>query len=117
MITFIKKFNIPFLWAGIIAFMASPHIALAVCRWEVYGSCNFDSFVKWTIASIFKPVIPVLVSLTVVYFLWGTAQYIMNTEDLTKRTEGRKRMIWGIVGLSVMMSFWAFANMVKGTFF
>jgi hypothetical protein len=97
--------------------IAFPFVTHADGKWCAGSDCSFALFVEWAIGSIFRPVIPVIVSLTVAYFLWGTTQYIMYGDDPNKRSEGRKKMIWGIIGLSVMMSFWAFARMVKGTFF
>lgn len=95
----------------------TPFITFGAGSWCVGTDCSFARFVDWAIASLLRPVVPVIVSLTVVYFLWGTAEYIMYGDQESKRTEGRKKMIWGIIGLAVMMSFWAFARMVKDTFF
>lgn len=102
-----------------IGLYAAPFVTYAQCAWvdPATGSCSFANFVDWAILSILRPVIPVLVSLTAAVFLWGVAQYIMNASDPKARTDGRKKMIWGIIGLSVMLSFWAIARAIKGTFF
>ena len=55
--------------------------------------------------------------LTVVMFLWGSTQYLMHGEDPEKRSEGKKKMLLGIIALAIMMSFWGFAKLLKVTFF
>jgi zinc transporter ZupT len=100
--------------------LIAPTQALAQCAWydaTGSGACNFANFVDWAIGNLFRPVIPVLVSLTAAFFLWGVAQYVFNAADPGKRTEGRDKMVWGIIGLAVIMSFWAIARMIKGTLF
>lgn len=99
-----------------VAFLSVPLVAFAA-PWCSGLDCSFKLFVSWAITSIMRPVVPIIVSLTVVYFLWGTALYIWYGDDLGKRTEGRQKMLIGIIALAVMMSFWAAARMLKVTFF
>lgn len=99
-----------------VALTVAPLTSFAAA-WCVGTDCSFRRFVDWSIGSLFRPIVPVLVSLTVAYFLWGTADYIRFADSADKRSEGRKRMFWGIVGLAVIMGFWAAARMVKNTFF
>jgi hypothetical protein len=54
---------------------------------------------------LISSVIPVLASLTLLVFLWGITKFIMKTGDQKAVDEGKKLMIWGLVGLFVMMSF------------
>ena len=68
------------------------------------------------ISGVLKPIVPFVVSLTVAYFLWGTAMYIMYAGEVTKREEGRKMMLRGIIALAVMTSFWGVAKIVVNTF-
>ena len=67
------------------------------------------------IANILNKVIPVLIVLGVVYFVWGVVQYIM-TGDEAKKKEGRTKMIYGIIGLVVIVAMWGLVFMVKNTF-
>jgi hypothetical protein len=94
-----------------------PLSVFAEASWCTGGDCTFKSFVDFTIGSIFKPIVPTIVGLTVVFFLWGTYEYIFNGGDQETRQKGRLKMLMGIVALAVMMTFWAFARMLKETFF
>lgn len=45
---------------------------------------------------------------TIIMFLWGLAKYIFKGQGSeSARSEGRKLMLWGVIGLFVMTSVWA----------
>ena len=46
----------------------------------------------------------------------GVIKYLVNSEDSTKRAEGRNFMIYGIIAIFVMISFWGFVGVLQGTF-
>ena len=88
-----------------------PLIALAQTNFNNLTSA-FDS-VK-TIINFY--LIPLLVGLAVVYFLYGVLTYVRAGADETKRTEGRNMMIFGIIAIAVMVSVWGLVNFLLGTF-
>ena len=57
------------------------------------------------------------IALALVYFLWGAAQFILHGGDEGKRSEGTKMMIYGIIGLFVMVSVWSLVGVLENTFF
>ena len=61
-------------------------------------------------------VVPILIGLAVIVFLWGVFMFVFNAGDEGKRAEGRSFMIWGIVGLVVMVSVWGLVAFVQNTF-
>lgn len=61
-------------------------------------------------------VIPLFFALAVVMFIWGVVQYVINGDDEAKKTKGKQFMIWGIVGLAVMVSIWGLVNILTNTF-
>ena len=82
----------------------------------VFGADSVKDLIQTMISNVFKPIIPFVVSLTVAYFLWGTAKYISYAGEAAKREEGRKMMLRGIIALFVMTSFWGLAKIVVNTF-
>lgn len=48
--------------------------------------------------------LPLVVAIALLVFFWGIVQFIAGGE--AKRDEGKKHMIWGIVGLFVMVAVW-----------
>jgi hypothetical protein len=66
--------------------------------------------------AIVNPFITLLIALAAVYFLWGMAQFVMNSSDAGSREEGKRKIIWGLVGLAIMVSVYGILNIVLGTF-
>lgn len=56
--------------------------------------------------------IPVIFGLAVVYFFWGTVQFIGNAGDTKTRDDGKKKMLWGIVALFVMVSLYGILRFI-----
>ena len=112
MIRWIK--NIGLIVAG---FLPSVSFAIdSTAQWCNGTDCSFKQFVWYMTEILFKPVFVFIVSLTVVMFLWGTAEYI-GLASSDKRVEGRKKMLAGLIALAVMMSFWGLARILRHTFF
>ena len=65
---------------------------------------------------ILRALIPLLFGIALIGFLWGVAQFILNADNEEKRREGKKVMIWGIIGLFVMLSVWGLVAVIGGTF-
>ena len=68
------------------------------------------------ITSIIVLIIPLLFGLAFVYFLWGMYTYIKAAS--TEGKEGaRETIIYGIIGLFVIVSVWGLVNLLNTTFF
>lgn len=67
------------------------------------------------IANILNFIIPILITLAVVYFIWGVVQYILSSDD-EKKKEGRNKIINGLIGLFVIVAFWGIIRLVTNTF-
>ena len=57
-----------------------------------------------------------LIALAVVFFLYGILKYITAGDDEEKRTKMKNTIIYGIIGLFVMISFWGIVNILINTF-
>ena len=77
---------------------------------------SVDSFVSNVNKLIINPLILLLFGLAVVYFLYGVFEFISNGENEEKKTTGRSHMIWGIVGIVIMMGVFTILNMIMNTF-
>lgn len=56
--------------------------------------------------------IPFLTVLGTLYVVWGVFQFIRSAGDEKAVTEGRNRIVFGIIGLFVMISIWGFVNLL-----
>lgn len=67
------------------------------------------------IHQILNSIIPVLLSLGVLYFVWGVVQYVIAGGEEAKK-KGRDHIIYGIIGLAVIVSLFGLVNIVVDTF-
>ena len=72
-----------------------------------------DFFAK--IGSILNSLIPILITLALAYFIWGVIKYFMWGGEEAKK-EGKDIMIYGLIGLAVIIGIWGFVNIVITTF-
>ncbi|MBT3282608.1 hypothetical protein HON59_00465 [bacterium] len=64
---------------------------------------------------IINPLIGLLFAAGLVFFLWGLAQFIMNADSEEGRTKGKQHMVWGIVGMFIMVGAYAIINILSNT--
>ncbi len=67
------------------------------------------------IGGILNTLIPILIVLGVVYFIWGVITYMIGNDEEAKKA-GRNRVIFGIIGLVVIVGMWGLVNIVTTTF-
>jgi hypothetical protein len=72
-------------------------------------------FIICRIGDILNTIIPILVILGVVYFIWGVISYVIGNDEEAKK-KGRNRMIYGIIGLVVIVAMWGLVSIVNRTF-
>ncbi len=68
-----------------------------------------------TIMGLLKTAIPVLITLAVVYFIWGVIQYTVSTDEEAKK-KAKGGIIQGLIGLFVIVSFWGIIAVFSNTF-
>lgn len=92
-----------------VATFALPIMALAQSRvnsiWDLFTIVN----------RVLNLLVPLFIALAVVWFIWNVFKYaIAGDED--KKKEAKTQIIWGIVGIFVMVSVWGLVNILQGTF-
>ena len=66
---------------------------------------NISAFVT-QIGGILNALLPVLVTLAVLFFFWGLALFIFSAGDESARDRGKSIMIWGVIALFIIVSIW-----------
>lgn len=90
----------------------SPILALAQAPATVAGGLsNFGTVIKNLLSGT---VIPVLFAVALVYFIYGVVKFIMAAGDEDKVKEGKSAMIWGIIGLVVIISVYGLITFLSG---
>lgn len=64
---------------------------------------------------IVNPIIILLFALALVYFLYGLVVFIANADSDEARDTGKSHMLWGIIGLFIMVSVYGILKIVIGT--
>jgi uncharacterized membrane protein YidH (DUF202 family) len=83
----------------------SPKIAYA----------SLDSLITNVDNMIINPLIGFLFALAIVYFLYGMLEFLMNQDNDEKKTTGKSHMLWGIIGITIMMGVWAILGIIVNT--
>lgn len=84
---------------------ALPMLTLAADAFSIVG----------TIANLLQFIIPVLITLAVVYFIWGVIQYTVSQDEEAKK-KARGKIIAGLIGLFVIVAFWGIIALITNTF-
>ncbi len=74
-----------------------------------------DQLINRFIDVIIDPVLALLFALALVYFMWGLIVFLANPDDESKRDEGRRHMLWGIVGMFIMIAASAIIKVIMST--
>ena len=94
---------------GLIAFLSffAPAIAFAQNPTQLYGLLDITrTVINW--------VVPIVVTLGVIYFIWAVIQYV-TVKDEEERAKSKSHMIYGIIGLFVVVSIWGLIQFLGTT--
>lgn len=101
-----KKGN--FLVLGLLGLVMVPSV--------VYGISSLTGLIEFLTNSIIMPIIGLIGALAVLFFLWGVMKFIKDADNETKRAEGRQFILYGIIGLFVMVSVYGLVRVLENTF-
>jgi len=65
--------------------------------------------------SFFTDLVPIFIGFAIVVFFWGILKFIGNAGDQKAIEDGKKIMIWGLVGLFVIVSMWGLVGFLQET--
>jgi hypothetical protein len=71
---------------------------------------NLTSLIFYFTCVLTRFVVPFLMALAVVAFVYGIIQYFLNPEK-----NGKSFMLWGIIALFVMVSIWGLVGIFSNT--
>ena len=77
---------------------------------------SVDSLVRTVDKLIINPIIYLMFAAALVYFITGVVEFLANTENEEKRTEGKQHMLWGVVGMFVMIAVFTLMRILIDTF-
>jgi tellurite resistance protein TehA-like permease len=68
------------------------------------------------IINILNILLPLLLALGVIVFLWGIVKYITAAGDEEKIKEAKKYIVWGLIFLAIMVALWGFVALINNLF-
>lgn len=66
--------------------------------------------------AILFPLLTFMLSVALLMFLWGAYEFVRGADESDGRTTGRRHMLYGIIGMLVMLSALAILRIAAGTF-
>ncbi len=67
------------------------------------------------IGDILNLIIPILITLAILYFIWGIITFVISDDEEAK-SRGRDRIIYGVIGLAVIIAVWGLVRLLLNTF-
>lgn len=91
-------FSLPFITSAVV--VAEPATAFSVIG---------------QVGGILGVIIPILITLAVVYFVWSVIQYTVSSDEEAKK-KAKSGIITGLIGLFIILSFWGIVRVIQNTF-
>lgn len=76
---------------------------------------TLEEFLSAVKTDIVEPGVLLLFGIAFVIFFWGIVQYIKKADDVKGRAEGTQSILWGIVGMVIMISVYGIIRIAYGT--
>lgn len=76
-----------------------------------------DQFILNLAHVIINPLIQLMFAVALVVFLWGILEYIKGAGSPDSREQGSRHILWGIVGLFIMIGVYGIITLFKNTLF
>ena len=76
---------------------------------------SFDVLLGRVNNEIVSPLLWIIFGLAVIYFLYGILVFVKNADSADKRAEGGKHIMWGLIGMFIMISTIGIINLILGT--
>lgn len=90
---------------GFLLLLLLPNVAYA----------SLDTFLGNVNRLIINPLISLLFAIAVAVFLYGVFEFLSNQENEESRTQGKQHILWGVVGITIMMGVWGILSIALNT--
>jgi predicted Na+-dependent transporter len=69
------------------------------------------------IIGVINAIIPVLISVALIFFFYGLIKYIYNAGDARGHGQSKELILWGLAALFVLMSLWGILDFAQMALF
>ncbi len=93
--------------------LAGPLLVLVGLAPRVAHAASTLSAVIDALAGALGAFVSVGVGIALLVFVWGIVQFVLQAGNETQMIEGRKRMLWGVIALFVIVSIWGLVTILQ----
>ncbi|MDO8555375.1 MAG: hypothetical protein Q7R75_02320 [bacterium] len=68
---------------------------------------------NYVLSELINPALYLLLAIAVIIFIYGIIEMIAGAANDKKREEGRQHLMWGIIGLFIMLGVWGIISIIK----
>jgi uncharacterized membrane protein YidH (DUF202 family) len=77
---------------------------------------ELSGFIARVVTLIIQPLVVLLLTAGVAYFIWGVAMYIFNADNADERKKGTQHLVWSLLGIVIMVGVIGILRIVTATF-
>ncbi|MFA6552050.1 MAG: hypothetical protein WCT19_00945 [Candidatus Paceibacterota bacterium] len=92
-----------------------PVLSLAQTNATKFSVTNINTAAN-TVVGVINIVVMVLVAIAVFWVIWGAFQFVLAAGDEEKRKEGKNKILYGIIGIFIMLSVYGLVNILVNSF-
>jgi len=97
-----------------LAVLFAPSLALA--QTQTISTITNVNGVASKLTSLGNIALYLLTALAVIFIVWNVVMFMIRASDAEARKGASANILWGIVGLFVIVSIWGLVNILTGTF-
>ena len=75
-----------------------------------------NEIIDVVVAEILNPLILLMFGVATLYFFWGLYKYVSGAYSDKDQDEGKGNIVWGLVGMAIMVSVYGIIAFIKNTF-
>lgn len=90
-------------------------LILTSCPTQATAFATVTSMIRFATCFIAGKLLPFVVALAVLYYVFQVFQLVQNAENESKRKQYQESLFWGIIFIAVMVSIWALVALVTNT--
>ncbi len=76
-----------------------------------------DTLLQKIADQIINPIIGLMFAVAILVFLYGMVEFVAGAGNEDKRTQGKRHIIWGIIGLFIMVSVFGLMQVLCNFFY
>ncbi|QQG45832.1 MAG: hypothetical protein HYY55_02510 [Candidatus Niyogibacteria bacterium] len=75
-----------------------------------------NNFLQKLADQIINPLIVIFIGIALIVFIWGIVEFIAKAGSEDAKTTGKKHMLWGIIGMAIMIGVAGIINILSSLF-